>query len=180
MPATRTSSARPSTAHADSEPYPAQPGPFARTEGATWPRRLQASPGKCSSSWTAKQKKSSRSTHVAGTFACRDGHPEVVSERARLVLVCPWTPQDRDALEVFVCPADGVTLWPGATCRPNSKAGAARARQGCRAAAGRTRHVRPWQLTLSIPTRCACSPVTMRTILGRLSDCLLTPFPRHG
>jgi len=37
MPATRTSSARPSTAHAESEPYPAQPGPFARTDGATWP-----------------------------------------------------------------------------------------------------------------------------------------------
>ena len=37
MPATPTSSARPSTAHAESEPYPAQPGPFARAEGATWP-----------------------------------------------------------------------------------------------------------------------------------------------
>lgn len=45
MPATRTSSARPSTVHAESEPYPAQPGPFARTEGATWP----ATPAYCTS-----------------------------------------------------------------------------------------------------------------------------------
>ncbi len=62
MPATRTSSARPSTAHAESEPYPAQPGPFARTEGPHGPRRAHVARASREVNRTARLRTTCRTT----------------------------------------------------------------------------------------------------------------------